>query len=55
MLPLPIKEQAMSSWGAIEGGKLHMDILKRRRLIMWVIIGVAVGLIAYGAWLGQNI
>jgi hypothetical protein len=28
---------------------------KRRRIIVWVIVAVAVGLIAYGAWLGQNI
>ena len=28
---------------------------KRKRIVMWVVIAVAVGLIAYGAWLGQNI
>ena len=28
---------------------------KHKRIVIWVVISVAVGLIAYGAWLGQNI
>lgn len=28
---------------------------KHKRIVIWVVIAVAVGLIAYGAWLGQNI
>ena len=27
----------------------------RNRIVMWVIVALAAGLIAYGAWLGQNI
>jgi len=30
-------------------------LTRRKRIIMWVVVAVAVGLIAYGAWLGANI
>jgi len=28
---------------------------KRKRIVMWVVIAVAIGLIAYGLWIGANI
>ncbi len=32
-----------------------MNALSRhRRIVMWVVIGIAVGFIAYGSWLGLN-
>ena len=30
-------------------------ITKHKTITMWIVIGVMVGLIAYGSWLGQNI
>jgi len=28
---------------------------RKKRIVIWVVVGVAVGLIAYGAWLSSNI
>jgi hypothetical protein len=30
-------------------------VSRRNQVLMWVIIAIAAGLIAYGSWLGQNI